>query len=93
MFSLSRSAFKLQSSTLASVQQTTMAAASKLNALRELMKINNLAAYYVPSEDAHQVRKYLKIIISPSFFRVNTFLKEMEDVLLLAISPVLQVQQ
>jgi NADH:ubiquinone oxidoreductase subunit E len=92
MFSLSRSAFKLQSSTLASVQQTTMAAASKLNALRELMKINNLAAYYVPSEDAHQVAKYLKIIL-PSFYRVNTFLKETEDVLLLAISPVLQVQQ
>ena len=92
MFSLSRSAFKLQSSTLASVQQTTMAAASKLNALRELMKINNLAAYYVPSEDAHQVTKYLKII-SPSFYRVNTFLIEMEDVLLLAISLVLQVQQ
>jgi hypothetical protein len=92
MFSLSRSAFKLQSSTLASVQQTTMAAASKLNALRELMKINNLAAYYVPSEDAHQVRKYFKII-SSSFYRVNTFLKETEDVLLLVISPVLQVQQ
>lgn len=34
---------------------TTMTASSKLNELRELMKKNNLAAYYVPSEDSHQV--------------------------------------
>ena len=37
---------------------------NKLSELRKLMAKNNLAAYYVPSEDAHQVINTIKLHIS-----------------------------
>lgn len=42
---------------------TTMTPAStKLNELRQMMEKHNLAAYYIPSEDSHQVNRSLNNI-------------------------------
>lgn len=42
-------------SKMASASNTSSYSSNKLSELRKLMAKNNLAAYYVPSEDAHQV--------------------------------------
>lgn len=34
----------------------TMTPTTKLSELRKLMEKNNLSAYYIPSEDSHQVK-------------------------------------
>ena len=63
-----------------------MTPTSKLNELRKLMAEHNLAAYYIPSEDAHQViMKFYIHVTSPYYFpcfvcfRANTFLKGTEE--------------
>lgn len=51
---IKRLSHKTMSTPVASLT-TTMAASTKLSSLRALMSKHNLAAYFIPSEDAHQV--------------------------------------
>ena len=49
-------------------------ASSKLVELRKLMEKHNLAAYYIPSEDAHQVNNSKSNFFDLLVCRVSTFL-------------------
>lgn len=74
--------------------KTTMTpsnANSKLIELRKLMEKHSLAAYYIPSEDSHQVNKTKVLIFFQFVCRVNIFLKGTVGGLLLVILPVQQV--
>ncbi len=64
---------------------TTMAATNKLTQLRAQMIKHNLAAYFIPSEDAHQVGCG-KICFLLILYRVSTFLTMTQEEPLLAIS-------
>jgi len=59
-FRFGLSIWQLQQTLLMSPSSSPLNGCSKLAKLRELMKAKNLQAYYIPSEDAHQVSPLAK---------------------------------